>query len=68
MIFNDFTFVDFYHIFHIFRVGNEIINGQDTQKWQLVTEIGQKTNKYTLWLKTETDVKNKNQVNLIPVR
>lgn len=45
-----------------------MVNGQDTQKWQLVQIIGQKTNKYTVWLTTKTNTKHKGEVDPIPVR
>ncbi|KAI4467184.1 cysteine protease family c1-related [Holotrichia oblita] len=48
--------------------GNEMVNGQDTQKWQLIQIVGRKTNRYTVWLTTKADTKHKGEINPIPVR
>lgn len=43
------------------------MNGEDTQKWQLLQEIGQKSNKYTIWLLPKSN-ENKGQMDPVPVR
>lgn len=48
-----------------FFLGEEIIEGVTTQKWNLTTVIGEKKNKYTLWVR-QKQVEG-NQIS-IPVR
>lgn len=49
-------------------IGNEIVNGQTTQKWQLAHEVGQKSNKYTMWLTMKSNTKHKGEIDPIPIR
>lgn len=49
-------------------VGEETIDGQETEKWQLVETIGQKVNKYTMWLNYRTDPDNSVGKIAVPIR
>lgn len=48
--------------------GQEVINGLTTEKWQLHQTIGQKTNKYTLWMRWKTDPKTPGLKYAVPIR
>ncbi|XP_015112231.1 digestive cysteine proteinase 1 [Diachasma alloeum] len=37
-------------------IGEEIINGLPCEKWRLVDKIGEKTNKYTLWIRYKKSI------------
>lgn len=37
-------------VIHVF-LGEEVINGFPTEKWQLVEEFGQKRNTYNMWIR-----------------
>lgn len=47
----------FNHIY-IQCIGEEMINGLLCEKWRLVQEIGEKTNKYTLWIRYKVRIKS----------
>lgn len=49
-------------------IGSEFINGKNTEKWQLVTTVGQKTNKYTMWLHYMDDPEDPAIKAAVPVR
>ncbi|XP_022913978.2 digestive cysteine proteinase 1 [Onthophagus taurus] len=49
-------------------LGDEVINGQNTQKWQLVQSIGQKSNKYTIWLTFKNDFRKKTVKYAVPIK
>lgn len=49
-------------------VGEEVVNGQNTEKWQLVTTIGDKKNKYTLWMRYMTSPSDPAIKEAVPVR
>ncbi|XP_034942712.1 digestive cysteine proteinase 1 [Chelonus insularis] len=48
-------------------IGEEMINGNLCEKWRLVDKIGEKTNKYTLWIRYEKSAVSDAKVP-IPVR
>jgi len=37
-------------------VGNELKNGEECQKWQKEEQVGEKVNKYTMWLRVDAGV------------
>lgn len=49
-------------------IGEEIINGIPCEKWRLVTKIGDKVNKYTLWIRYKKSIKSPMGKEPIPVR
>ncbi|XP_044577137.1 digestive cysteine proteinase 1 [Cotesia glomerata] len=48
-------------------IGEEIIDGAPCEKWRLVEKFGEKTNKYTLWIRYKKSVNN-GVKQAIPVR
>lgn len=48
--------------------GEETIDGVLAEKWQLVETIGQKKNKYTMWMNYRTDPDNVNAKIAVPLR
>ncbi|XP_014483749.1 PREDICTED: digestive cysteine proteinase 1 [Dinoponera quadriceps] len=49
-------------------IGEEMINGLMCEKWRLVQEIGEKTNKYTLWIRYKKSPRVPQLKEPIPVR
>ncbi|XP_032691451.1 digestive cysteine proteinase 1 [Odontomachus brunneus] len=49
-------------------IGEEMINGLMCEKWRLVQEIGEKTNKYTLWIRYKKSPYVPKLKEAIPVR
>lgn len=49
-------------------IGEEMINGLMCEKWRLVQEIGDKTNKYTLWIRYKKSPTQPQMKEPIPVR
>ncbi|XP_017777460.1 PREDICTED: digestive cysteine proteinase 1 [Nicrophorus vespilloides] len=49
-------------------VGEEIIDGTATEKWVMTEKIGQKSNKYTMWMKWKNDQNNQDIKYAVPVR
>lgn len=49
-------------------VGEEIINGQHTEKWQLTQIVQDKRNKYTLWMKYMDDPRQPEIKAAVPLR
>lgn len=49
-------------------IGQEMVNGFNCEKWRLVTKIGDKTNKYTLWIRYKNAKKSSIAKQAIPVR
>ncbi|KAK4885932.1 hypothetical protein RN001_002203 [Aquatica leii] len=49
-------------------VGSEVVEGLLTEKWQMVQTIGQKLNRYTMWLKFRDDNDKPQAKYAIPVR
>lgn len=47
--------------------GTETINGEKAQKWRLVQNIGEKANKYTMWIKFKKPSADKSSVP-VPIR
>lgn len=47
--------------------GTETINGEKAQKWRLVQDIGEKTNKYTMWIKFKKPSSDQSSIP-IPIR
>lgn len=49
-------------------VGEEMINGINTEKWQYSEVIGEKKNKYTMWMRYKNDQTNPGVKYAVPVR
>lgn len=49
-------------------VGEEMIDGVKTEKWQLTQTIGQKVNKYTMWMKWRNEQEKTEAKYAVPVR
>lgn len=49
-------------------IGSEVVNGQTTEKWQMITTIGQKVNKYTMWMRYMDDPNDLAIKAAVPVR
>lgn len=49
-------------------IGQELINGIMTEKWQLKQEVGLKLNKYTMWLRFKNDPQYPKIKYAIPMR
>ncbi|KAI7815231.1 Cathepsin L long [Rhyzopertha dominica] len=49
-------------------IGEETINGILAEKWQLVETIGQKKNKYTMWMNYRADPNNPSVKIAVPLR
>jgi len=49
-------------------VGAEMIDGVDTEKWQLIQTIGQKENRYTMWMRFKDDPNNAGIKYAVPVK
>lgn len=49
-------------------IGSDILDGVLAEKWQLVETIGQKVNKYTMWLNYKDDPDNNGHKITVPVR
>jgi C1A family cysteine protease len=49
-------------------VGQEMINGLNTEKWQMKDSIGQKSNKYTMWLRWKNDPENSAVKYPVPIK
>lgn len=48
--------------------GEESIDGVVAEKWQLVETIGQKKNKYTMWMNYRADPDNPDAKVAVPLR
>lgn len=49
-------------------IGSEVIDGKNTEKWQLTNTIGQKVNKYTMWMRYMDDPNDPAIKAAVPVR
>ncbi|XP_076249586.1 C1 family peptidase 26-29-p [Calliopsis andreniformis] len=49
-------------------IGSEMINGLECEKWRMVEEIGEKVNKYTLWIRYKKSPRVPRLKEPIPVR
>lgn len=49
-------------------LGSEVIDGKNTEKWQLSNTIGQKVNKYTMWMRYMDDPNDPAIKAAVPVR
>ncbi|KAJ8681268.1 hypothetical protein QAD02_017055 [Eretmocerus hayati] len=49
-------------------IGSDMINGFECEKWRLVETIGEKTNKYTLWIRYKKSPSTPQMKEAIPVR
>lgn len=49
-------------------LGEEVVNGQRTEKWQLISTVGNKQNKYTLWMRYMTSPRDPAVKAAVPVR
>ncbi|XP_018328843.1 digestive cysteine proteinase 1 [Agrilus planipennis] len=49
-------------------IGAEMINGVNAEKWQLIQQIGQKVNKYTMWMVYKNVLENSDEPIAVPVR
>nr|ARK19965.1 counting factor associated protein D [Ampulex compressa] len=49
-------------------IGSEMVNGLDCEKWRLIEEIGEKSNKYTLWIRYKKSPVVPVKKEAIPVR
>lgn len=49
-------------------IGSEMIDGVDAEKWQLIQKIGQKENRYTMWMRFKDDPDNNGAKYAIPVK
>lgn len=51
---------------HTLTIGTETMKDSDTFKWRMVTSVGDKVNKYTMWVKYRKSLRGDNIA--IPVR
>lgn len=51
-----------------FFTGEETIDGVLTEKWKLTQTVGQKVNKYTMWIFYKPDPNNENVKIAVPKR
>lgn len=49
-------------------IGQEVVNGQTCEKWRLINKVGDKVNKYTMWLRYEELPKAPATKVVVPVR
>nr|XP_033327937.1 digestive cysteine proteinase 1 [Megalopta genalis] len=49
-------------------IGEEMVNGVKCEKWQMIQEIGEKTNKYTLWIQYQKSPRAPGLLEPIPVK
>ncbi|XP_014231690.1 cathepsin L isoform X1 [Trichogramma pretiosum] len=49
-------------------IGSDMINGVECEKWRLVETIGEKTNKYTLWIRYKKSSSSPPMKEVVPVR
>ncbi|XP_076276388.1 C1 family peptidase 26-29-p isoform X3 [Lasioglossum baleicum] len=49
-------------------IGEEIVNGVNCEKWRMVQEIGEKTNKYTLWIQYQKSPRVPGAMEPIPIK
>ncbi|CAG9764807.1 unnamed protein product [Ceutorhynchus assimilis] len=48
--------------------GNEVIEGITTERWNLTTVVGEKKNKYVLWVRYQSDENESDKKVAVPVR
>ncbi|XP_078043578.1 C1 family peptidase 26-29-p isoform X2 [Augochlora pura] len=49
-------------------LGEEMVNGVNCEKWQMIQEVGEKTNKYTLWIQYQKSPLTPGLMEPVPVK
>lgn len=49
-------------------IGEELVNGLETEKWQLKQDFGEKVNKYTMWMMYKDDPNDPKIKYAVPIR